>query len=57
MFPYERLLFCGRRILGYHFPNELFKTGGGRPTKLVACPGRVPQQGFDFCGAEVARID
>ena len=47
----------GLKIGGDHFFTHFLHGDFRRPAKLGFSLARVAQQGFDFCGAKVARVD
>ena len=40
-----------------HFGDEFFESGFRAPAELIESLGRIAEQGFDFGGPEIARVD
>lgn len=51
--PFDQLIaFCTHEVFAYQFRESDF----GSPTVLLLGFDEVAQEGFDFCGAEVAGV-
>ena len=53
----EGIAFGFLEILAHHLFDQFLEADARHPAELFACLGRVAEQGFDFGGAEVARVD
>ena len=55
---FDQCVAPGRALVGEnHFLDELVQAGLWRPAEFFARFAGVAEQGFDFAGAEVARVD
>jgi hypothetical protein len=57
MLLHQFVALGGLQVLAHHFGDQFVEADLRRPAELVAWPCWVAQQGFDFGGAEVARVD